>query len=266
MRGWLPGRKRTTRAAGPTGAFQRFTGRAQQVVIAAQEEARGLKHGYVGTEHLLLGLLIEGAGVAARALQSCGITLPAARQQVEEIIGPGKQAPTGHIPFTPRAKKALELSLREAMLLDHLYIGTEHILLGLLREGDGLAINILATLGAGTDQIRHAVISLLSRRGPASGGRVMPPGLRTYDDKIALVRSQKDAAIDAKDFEQAAALREREKGLLTERDRRIAEWSADVDVAALGEELDRLQREVARLQGLLLENGFEPGEGNQQTA
>src|ERR1700744_1396806 len=119
--------------------FERFTDRARRVVVLAQEEARMLNHNYIGTEHILLGLIHEGEGVAAKALESLGISLEAVRQQVEEIIGQGQQAPSGHIPFTPRAKKVLELSLREALQLGHNYIGTEHILLGLIREGEGVA-------------------------------------------------------------------------------------------------------------------------------
>ena len=118
--------------------FERFTDRARRVVVLAQEEARMLNHNYIGTEHILLGLIHEGEGVAAKALESLGISLDAVRQQVEEIIGQGQQAPSGHIPFTPRAKKVLELSLREALQLGHNYIGTEHILLGLIREGEGI--------------------------------------------------------------------------------------------------------------------------------
>jgi ATP-dependent Clp protease ATP-binding subunit ClpC len=117
--------------------FERFTDRARRVVVLAQEEARLLNHNYVGTEHVLLGLIRESQGVAAKALESLGISLEAVRTQVEEIIGQGQMAPTGHIPFTPRAKKVLELSLREAKQLGHDYIGTEHILLGLIREGEG---------------------------------------------------------------------------------------------------------------------------------
>src|SRR5256885_1194699 len=129
--------------------FERFTDRARRVVVLAQEEARMLNHNYIGTEHILLGLIHEGEGVAAKALESLGISLEGVRQQVEEIIGQGQQAPSGHIPFTPRAKKVLELSLREALQLGHNYIGTEHILLGLIREGEGVAAQVLVKLGAG---------------------------------------------------------------------------------------------------------------------
>jgi len=140
--------------------FERFTDRARRVVVLAQEEARMLNHNYIGTEHILLGLIHEGEGVAAKALESLGISLEAVRQQVEEIIGQGQQAPSGHIPFTPRAKKVLELSLREALQLGHNYIGTEHILLGLIREGDGVAAQILRNV---TDlrAIRVAVLDLV---------------------------------------------------------------------------------------------------------
>ncbi|MDF2966533.1 MAG: putative ATP-dependent Clp protease [Nocardioidaceae bacterium] len=142
--------------------FERFTDRARRVVVLAQEEARMLSHNYIGTEHILLGLIHEGEGVAAKALESLGISLEAVRAQVEDIIGQGQQAPSGHIPFTPRAKKVLELSLREALQLGHNYIGTEHILLGLIREGEGVAAQVLVKLGADLNRVRQQVIQLLS--------------------------------------------------------------------------------------------------------
>ncbi|ONI81824.1 NDP-hexose 4-ketoreductase [Saccharothrix sp. ALI-22-I] len=156
--------------------FERFTDRARRVVVLAQEEARMLNHNYIGTEHILLGLIHEGEGVAAKALESLGIALEGVRQQVEEIIGQGQQAPSGHIPFTPRAKKVLELSLREALQLGHNYIGTEHILLGLIREGEGVAAQVLVKLGADLNRVRQQVLQLLSGysggKEPAeSGGR-----------------------------------------------------------------------------------------------
>ena len=153
--------------------FERFTDRARRVVVLAQEEARMLNHNYIGTEHILLGLIHEGEGVAAKALESLGISLDAVRQQVEEIIGQGQQAPSGHIPFTPRAKKVLELSLREALQLGHNYIGTEHILLGLIREGEGVAAQVLVKLGADLNKVRQQVIQLLSGyqgKEPAAAG------------------------------------------------------------------------------------------------
>ena len=142
--------------------FERFTDRARRVVVLAQEEARMLNHNYIGTEHILLGLIHEGEGVAAKGLESLGISLEGVRAQVEEIIGQGQQAPSGHIPFTPRAKKVLELSLREALQLGHNYIGTEHILLGLIREGEGVAAQVLVKLGADLNRVRQQVILLLS--------------------------------------------------------------------------------------------------------
>jgi ATP-dependent Clp protease ATP-binding subunit ClpC len=177
--------------------FERFTDRARRVVVLAQEEARHLNHNYIGTEHILLGLIHEGEGVAARGLQSLDIDLDAVRSQVTEVIGQGQQSPSGHIPFTPRAKKVLELSLREALQLGHNYIGTEHILLGLIREGEGVAAQVLEKLGADLPKVRQTVIQLLSgaegeergssssssggssRKRSASGGGGDPSGKNT---------------------------------------------------------------------------------------
>jgi len=158
--------------------FERFTDRARRVVVLAQEEARLLNHNYIGTEHILLGLIHEGEGVAAKALESLSISLEAVRSQVEDIIGQGGSSPSGHIPFTPRAKKVLELSLREALQLGHNYIGTEHILLGLIREGEGVAAQVLVKLGADLSRVRQQVIQLLSGySGPSGqGGGGAPSG------------------------------------------------------------------------------------------
>ena len=142
--------------------FERFTDRARRVVVLAQDEAKMLNHNYIGTEHILLGLIHEGEGVAAKALEQMGISLEAVRAQVEEVIGHGQTQPTGHIPFTPRAKKVLELSLREALQMNHSYIGTEHILLGLIREGEGVAADTLIKLGADLNRVRNTVLQLLS--------------------------------------------------------------------------------------------------------
>ena len=153
--------------------FERFTDRARRVVVLAQEEARMLHHDHIGTEHILLGLIGEGEGVAAKALESLGISQEAVRQQVEEIIGQDRQAPSGHIPLTPRTKKVLELSLREALQLGHNYIGTEHILLGLIGEGEGVAVQVLVKLGADPSRIRQQVIQLLQGsqgKEPAAAG------------------------------------------------------------------------------------------------
>ncbi|MBM7816757.1 ATP-dependent Clp protease ATP-binding subunit ClpC [Brevibacterium paucivorans] len=153
--------------------FERFTDRARRVIVLAQEEAKLLKHNYIGTEHILLGLIHEGEGIAAKALEGMDISLEGVREQVVDIIGEGQQAPTGHIPFTPRAKKVLELSLREALQLGHTYIGTEHILLGLIREGEGVAAQVLVKLGADLGRVRQEVIKLISGyqgKEPASTG------------------------------------------------------------------------------------------------
>jgi ATP-dependent Clp protease ATP-binding subunit ClpC len=144
--------------------YERFTDRARRAVVQAQEEARMLSHNYIGTEHILLGLIHERDGMAARALESLGISLDVVRQQVEELIGRGQQAPPEHIPFTPRSKKVLELSLREALQLGHDYIGTEHILLGLIREGDGVAALVLVKLGGDLNRVREQVIQLLQEQ------------------------------------------------------------------------------------------------------
>ena len=169
--------------------FERFTDRARRVVVLAQEEARLLDHNYIGTEHILLGLLREGEGVAAEALESLGVDLKLAREQVEKIIGRGKKQPSGHIPFTPRAKKVLELSLREALHLGDNYIGTEHILLGLLREGDGVAAQVLKRLGADLNRVRQQVIRLHraagGEGGSAPGRLAVARSAETFED-IAL--------------------------------------------------------------------------------
>ncbi len=144
--------------------FERFTDQARRVVVQAQEEARRLNHGYIGTEHLVLGAL-RGDTAAAQALESLGVSLGPAREQVAEITGRGRDAPSGHIPFTPRAKRVLELSLREALQLGHALIGPEHILLGLIAEGDGVGVEVLRILGADPEQVRARVVALL----PAGG-------------------------------------------------------------------------------------------------
>ncbi len=162
--------------------FERFTDRARRVVVLAQEEARTLNHNYIGTEHILLGLLREDEGIAAQALRALAISLETVRQQVEEIIGQGKQAPSGHIPFTPRAKKVLELSLREALQLGHNYIGTEHILLGLIHEGHGVAAQVLVRLGADLDRVRQQVVELVnSEEGESEVSRPFPASPRGWE-------------------------------------------------------------------------------------
>jgi len=258
--------------------FERFTDRARRAVVLAQEEARLLNHNYIGTEHILLGLIHEGEGVAAMALESLGISLEAVRAQVEEIIGQGQSAPTGHIPFTPRAKKVLELSLREATQLSHNYIGTEHILLGLIREGEGVAAQVLVKLGADLPRVRQQVIQLLSgyvggkaaAHKPGARTRLVrmtvPAELRQAEEQLVQVRQEKKAAIDAEDFEQAAGLRDKERELFG----RVAEleraWTAGVDLEAVVGENEHLHREVERLRGLLRRHGIKPDGGTTKTA
>src|ERR1044072_2117385 len=156
--------------------FERFTDRARRVVVLAQEEARMLNHNYIGTEHILLGLIHEGEGLAAKALENLDISLVAVREQVQEIIGQGQQAPTGHIPFTPRAKKVLEDSLPEGLPLRPTYMGTEHILLALIREGEGVAAQVLVKLGADLNKVRQQVIQLLA--GYQGGKEAVESGTR----------------------------------------------------------------------------------------
>jgi ATP-dependent Clp protease ATP-binding subunit ClpA len=263
--------------------FERFTDRARRVVVLAQQEARLLNHDYIGTEHLLLGLAHEGQGVAAGALESLGIRLEALRAQVEEIIGRGESeaASSGHIPFTPRAKTVLELSLRESQQLGHNYIGTEHILLGLIREGQGVAARVLVKLGADLPRVRQQVIQLLS--GSAGGAEAaaepqpvhmtVPEDLREAEEQLDQVRQQKEAAIAAQDFDRARALRDQELQLLERLAEREGEWRAGVDVAAVVQENRRLYGEVqqlhAEVQGLrelLRQHGIQPDGGTTQTA
>jgi ATP-dependent Clp protease ATP-binding subunit ClpA len=255
--------------------LERFTDRARRVVVLAQEEARLLNHNYVGTEHLLLGLAHEGQGVAAKALESLGIRLEAVRAQVEEIIGQGQWAPSGHIPFTPRAKKVLELSLRESKQVGHDYIGTEHILLGLIREGEGVAAQVLVKLGGDLSRVRQQVIQVLSASaagGKEAGARTrwvrmtVPDDLREAEEQLAQVRRQKEAAIDAEEFDRAATLRDQERQLLERLAEREREWTAGVDLAAVIQENHDLSSEVERLRELLRQHGIQPDGGTEQTA
>jgi ATP-dependent Clp protease ATP-binding subunit ClpC len=256
--------------------FERFTDRARRVVVLAQEEARMLNHNYIGTEHLLLGLIHEGRGVAARALESLGISLEVVRQQVEEIIGLGQQAPSGHIPFTPRAKKVLELSLREALQLGQDYIGTEHILLGMIREGDGVAAQVLVKLGADLNRVRQQVIQLVTgRHGEEVTGEASWQGERAraglpddaftridaLDQEIAQARREKDAAIDRQDFDAVTALHDQEKQLLAARAAREKSWmQAAAARPSLASEFGRVNAELARLRAILREYGIDPGD------
>jgi ATP-dependent Clp protease ATP-binding subunit ClpC len=255
--------------------FERFTDRARSVVVLAQDEARMLNHDYIATEHILLGLIREGEGVAAKALESLGISLEAVRQQVQEVIGQGRQAPEGHIAFTPRAKKVLELSLRESLQLGHNYIGTEHLLLGLIREGDGVAAQVLDTLGANLNRVRRQVIQLLAGyqgNVPASDAGVVTVGLNTIESRLSAVeqrvglapqtldldeqieqaRSDRRAALVAEDSEQAASLSDRERELLAVKASRHKQWAAaNPDLPSLAEKVRELSEKIEELQGLL---------------
>ena len=251
--------------------FERFTNQSRRVVVLAQEEARTLDHNYIGTEHLLLGLLHEGRGSAAQALEGMDVTLVAARDQVVAIIGRGKTQPSGHIPFTRRAKKSLELSLREALQLRDEYIGTGHLLLGLIHQDDNMAIKILGNLGADLKELRARVTQELrdhpeEGQGLPSAGRErhqldvilrgqvqglldmiddrlstierrlgitrsVSTALSGLEERIAQVRQAKEAAIDVQDFGQAALLRDTEKQLIEERARVEQETAAGAQSA-----------------------------------
>ena len=231
--------------------FERFTSRARAVMVLAQVESRALNHNHIGTEHILLGLIHEGEGVAAQALESLGISLEAVRQQVQETIGVGKQsrAPSGHIPFTPRAKKVLELSLREALHLGHNYIGTEHVLLGLIREGEGVAAQVLVGLGADHDRVRAEVVHLLVGRegadpAPASErrlGRLLRPATIGSTRLTAAVH-------DVSIADALEAIGER-----------LSAIEAKLGIASHdARSQPDLESELARLTSLLREHGIDP--------
>jgi hypothetical protein len=259
--------KKATMRTQPKGMFQRFTDRARRVLVLAQEEARLLRHDSVGAEHILLGLLHEGEGVAARALESLGINREAARQQIEEIIGQGRQVPGGHIPFTARAKKMLELSLREALALGHNYVGTEHLLLAMLHENQGVAAQVLTGSGIGHAQVRERVLDLLTseceRKDPYAQ---VAADLADADEQLTQVRQDKEAAFDAGDLEAAAALRDQEKQLLADKLRLENQLTTGPAGRAILEENQRLRRELERLRDLLRRHGIEPDGGTARPA
>ena len=237
--------------------FEKFTDRARRVVVLAQEEARLLRHDYIGTEHLLLGLIHEGAAVAARALESLEITLDAVRAEVEEIIGAGSSAPQGHIPFTPRAKKVLELSLREAQSLGHEYIRPEHILLGLLREGEGVAVQVLVRLGTDLNRVRQRVIQLMRAEDsePEGGGpdsEPRPPLARYRAPLEILTRLD---GIESRLNGIESWLKELELSVGTRTGRSDPpDPPAAADSSGLSDEIERLRR-------LLRDHGIEPEGG-----
>jgi ATP-dependent Clp protease ATP-binding subunit ClpA len=192
--------------------FERFTERARQVVVLAQDEARALKHNYIGTEHLLLGVLREEEGIGAQALFALDVSLEEVRALVARIIGTGDEIETGQIPFTPRAKKVLELALREALSLGHNYIGTEHLLLGLVREGEGVAMHILRDFDVDAEKIREWIVRKLAQAPPPPDPiEEFAPDLRA---EVERVRAEKAEAIAAQAFERAASLRTRERNLI----------------------------------------------------
>jgi ATP-dependent Clp protease ATP-binding subunit ClpA len=200
--------------------FERFTEQARQVVVLAQDEARLLKHNYIGTEHILLGLIREEEGIAARVLASRAVTLEEVRDDVARIIGLGESGPVGQIPFTPRAKRVLEHALRECISLGHSWIGTEHILLGLSDEGEGVAAKILLDFGVDHEQASTEVLRLLA--GPASAVEeeqpvaqelTSPPFSKEFIDELRRLSEEKERAILTQDFEEAARLRDRERRL-----------------------------------------------------
>jgi ATP-dependent Clp protease ATP-binding subunit ClpA len=197
--------------------FERFTERARQVVVLAQDEARLLKHNYIGTEHILLGLLREEEGLAARLLASLDVTVEEVRAQVVRLVGQGDEVTPGQIPFTPRAKKVLELSLREALSLSHNYIGTEHVLLGLVRIDAGVATRILLNFDLDAEKIRNEIIRMLSGPGrrQVQAETETPHVVPDVASEIERVREEKERAIEAGEFERAAALRDRERDLVT---------------------------------------------------
>jgi ATP-dependent Clp protease ATP-binding subunit ClpA len=291
--------------------FGRFTDEARRVLALAQQEAGMLNHNRVGTEHILLGLVQERDGIAAEALESLGISLDAVRQQVGKISGQVRDAPAAtHNQYTLRAKKALDLSMREALQLGHHHIGTEHILLGLLREGEGPAAQVLVELGADLSRVRKQVLHLLedpqdqapeatqatqSAPGPAQASAGHPaesaqnrmlaeiltrieamdsrlsavelqmgagPDVGDLDQQITQARRDKESAAGAEDFENAAALRDRERQLLADKASRQRDWAAaHPDLPSLAEGLHMLSDEVGRLRGMLTQQSNKPRDG-----
>ncbi|MBV9094676.1 MAG: hypothetical protein JO132_12505 [Streptosporangiaceae bacterium] len=275
--------------------FERFTERARRVVVLAQQEARGFGHSYIGAEHILLALIGERTGIAAQALKSLGIADDVVRQQIAQVVGLGQQAPGGHIPFTAQAKKVLEGALREAVQLGQSYVGTEHVLLALTREGEGAAAQVLTALGADNHGVRRQVLDLVDAARaeddpgqPRAAGRpaeaAQPtrkllaelvsrlnsvesrlstlehlvgtgPDLRDLDRRSAQARRDKESAIEIQDFEDAAALRDTEKQLLDEKASCQEQWRA------AHMDSPSLSDEVARLRDLLRQHGIDPQQG-----
>ncbi len=219
------------------GVFERFTERARQVVVLAQDESRRLGHPYIGTEHILLGLLREEEGIAARVLEQLDITVEEVRAQVARIVGQGDEVTTGQIPFTPRAKKVLELALREAVSLGHNYIGTEHILLGLVRENEGVAARILLDFDADAEKIRNEILRPLSgdpgveyAEPPVDDVELASPPLAPEVlAELERLGREKEAALERQAFEEAALLRESERRLRSAAARLVQAWQRHTD-------------------------------------
>jgi ATP-dependent Clp protease ATP-binding subunit ClpA len=262
--------------------FERFTDRARRVVVLAQNEARDLRHDYIGPEHILLGLVDEGGGVAAKALEAVGISAAAVRENVVAAVGQGEAelSAGGHIPFTEQTKQVLELSLRESLQLGCNYIGTEHILLGLLRQPDSTAARVLTDLGAEPNAVRMRVVGLLQghqerpgrgrpvvmsspTRAEAVESRVtalerwagLAPDLTDLDDRLEQLRRDKQAAFDREDFEAAAAIRDAEHQLERERKARVQEWEAGPPLHTV---IGQLNGEIMQLRALLRQHGVDP--------
>lgn len=249
-----------------------FTDRHKRAVDLSLEEARQLGHDHLGTEHLLLGLLGAGDGVAIQVLASMGIPLDEVRSRIEGIIthGPGTRA--GRIQPTPQARRVLGLTMREALALGHNDVGTGHLLLALLREGHGIAAQVLTALGADHARVREQVLDLMASVDEQAGPQTrlvrvaIPAGLADAVEQLAQVQRQRKAALDAEDMEAAAALRDREDQLRADKLRLEQQWAAGVDVQAVVAENQRVHRELDRIRGLLREHGIEPDDGTAQTA
>lgn len=249
-----------------------FTDRHKQAVDLSLEKARQLGHDYLGTEHLLLGLLGAGDGVAVQVLASMGIPLEEVRSRVEGIITHGSGIRAGRILPTPQARRVLGLTMREALALGHHDVGTGHLLLALLREGHGIAAQVLTALGADHARVREQVLDLMASADEQAGPQTrlvrmaIPAGLADAVELLAQVQRQRKAALDAEDLEAAAALRDREDQLRADKLRLEQQWLAGVDVQAVVSENQRVHRELDRMRGLLREHGIEPDDGTAQTA
>jgi prophage maintenance system killer protein len=249
-----------------------FTDRHKQAVDLAMEQARQLGHDHLGTEHLLLGLLAAGDGVAAQVLAAMGIPLEEVRSRVEAIISHSPGTRPGRILPTPQARRVLGLTLREAMALGHNDAGTGHLLLALLREGHDIAAQVLTALGADHARVREQVLGLMASADEQAGPQTrlvrvaIPADLADATEQLAQVQRQRKAALDAEDLETAAALRDREDQLRAGKLRLEQQWAAGVDIQAVIAENQRVHRELDRMRGLLREHDIEPDDGTAQTA